>query len=325
MENIKASLRRAAIAYYNGSPIMSDAEFDRLAELVNYEDVGASSNDNRYPHAFQMFSLQKVFSNEISTKDPFNSYKDTVIVSPKLDGAAVSLLYVGQKLHRALTRGDGKKGLDITRQMETIVPTDLSFEGITVEKLLMPEYFQVTGEVVAPKTIKNARNYAAGALNLKDIEEFKERDLHFIAYGMSPSQMNEWTDDLKLLKTYGFDTVVDSDWSEYPDDGVVFRINDNTEFEKRGFTSHHPRGAYALKQIQTGVITTLVDVKWNVGKSGVVAPVAILEHVEIDGATVSKATLHNTRYIEDMGLYNGSKVEVIRSGEIIPRIVRRVD
>jgi len=316
MENIKASLRRAAIAYYNGSPIMSDAEFDRLAELVNYEDVGASSSDNRYPHAFQMFSLQKVFDNEIHIKDPFNSYKDTVIVSPKLDGAAVSLLYVSGKLHRALTRGDGKKGLDITRQMETMVPSSITTKI---------EYFQVTGEVVAPKTIKNARNYAAGALNLKDIEEFKERDLHFIAYGITPSQEPRWSCDLRTLSKFGFDTVMDSDWTEYPDDGVVFRINDNAEFERRGYTSHHPRGAYALKQIQKGVVTTLLDVKWNVGKSGVVAPVAILEPVDIDGATVSKATLHNAKYIEDMGLEIGCQVEVIRSGEIIPRIVRRVD
>lgn len=316
MENIKASLRKAAIAYYNGSPIMSDTEFDRLAELVNYEDVGASSKDNRYPHAFQMFSLQKVFSNEVSTKDPFNSYKGTVIVSPKLDGAAVSLLYVGGKLHRALTRGDGKKGLDITRQMETLVPRSIATKI---------EYFQVTGEVVAPRTIKNARNYAAGALNLKDINEFMERDLRFIAYGLTPSQKPEWSCDIQLLKRYFFDTVMDSNWSEYPDDGIVFRINSNVEFEKRGYTSHHPRGAYALKQIQEGVITTLLDVVWNVGKSGVVAPVAMLEPVDIDGAVVSKATLHNARYIEDMDLELGCKVEVIRSGEIIPRIVRRID
>ena len=118
---------------------------------------------------------------------------------------------------------------------------------------------------------------------------------------------------------------MDSNWSEYPDDGIVFRINSNVEFEKRGYTSHHPRGAYALKQIQEGVITTLLDVVWNVGKSGVVAPVAMLEPVDIDGAVVSKATLHNARYIEDMDLELGCKVEVIRSGEIIPRIVRRID
>jgi len=320
MENIKASLKRAAIAYYNGDPIMSDSEFDRLAELCNYEDVGASSKDNRFPHAFQMFSLQKVFSNEINTKDPFNSYKDTVIVSPKLDGAAVSLLYVKGKLHRALTRGDGKKGLDITCQMRTLAPANFGLSYVD-----LPEYFQVTGEVVAPKTIKNARNYAAGALNLKDIEEFKQRELHFIAYGLTPYQKPEWSCDLQMLKRLGFDTVMDSNWSEYPDDGIVFRINSNAEFEKRGYTSHHPRGAYALKQIQTGVITTLLDVVWNVGKSGVVAPVAMLEPVDIDGATVSKATLHNAKYIEDMCLELGCKVEVIRSGENIPRIVRRVD
>jgi len=320
MENIKASLKRAAIAYYNGDPIMSDSEFDRLAELCNYEDVGASSKDNRFPHAFQMFSLQKVFSNEINTKDPFNSYKDTVIVSPKLDGAAVSLLYVRGRLHRALTRGDGKKGLDITCQMRTLAPANFGLDYVN-----LPEYFQVTGEVVAPKTIKNARNYAAGALNLKDIEEFKQRELHFIAYGLTPYQKPEWSCDLRELSKLGFDTVMDSNWSEYPDDGIVFRINSNKEFEKRGYTSHHPRGAYALKQIQTGVITTLLDVVWNVGKSGVVAPVAMLEPVDIDGATVSKATLHNAKYIEDMCLELGCKVEVIRSGEIIPRIVRRVD
>ena len=213
MENIKESLRRAAIAYYNGEPIMSDAEFDRLAELVNYEDVGASSNDNRYPHAFQMFSLQKVFDNEIHIKDPFNSYKDAVVVSPKLDGAAVSLLYVGGKLHRALTRGDGKKGLDITRQMETMVPSSITTKI---------EYFQVTGEVVAPKIIKNARNYAAGALNLKDIEEFKQRDLHFIAYGITPPQKPNWSCDLQELNKYGFDTVMDSDWTEYPEMELYF-------------------------------------------------------------------------------------------------------
>ena len=173
--------------------------------------------------------------------------------------------------------------------------------------------------------IKNARNYAAGALNLKDINEFMERDLRFIAYGLTPSQKPEWSCDIQLLKRYFFDTVMDSNWSEYPDDGIVFRINSNIEFEKRGYTSHHPRGAYALKQIQEGVITTLLDVVWNVGKSGVVAPVAMLEPVDIDGAVVSKATLHNARYIQDMDLELGCKVEVIRSGEIIPRIVRRID
>ena len=86
-----------------------------------------------------------------------------------------------------------------------------------------------------------------------------------------------------------------------------------------------PKGAYALKKRQKGEITTLVDVLWNVGKSGVVAPVAILKPVEIDDAIISRATLHNMAYIEALNLRIGCQVEVIRSGEIIPRIVRRVD
>ena len=316
MENLKEVLQQAATDYYNGNPTMSDTAFDRLSEIAGYEEVGTSSSDNRVPHMYQMYSLQKVFSNEVSTKDPFNNYKGTVIVSPKLDGAAVSLLYVEGQFLRALTRGDGKKGLDITNHIETLVPQYLkdSVQNIT----------QITGEVVAPKTIKNARNYAAGALNLKSTDEFRQRQLRFIAYGLQESWNEEWTDDMTFLSDSGFDTVTVSNWTQYPDDGVVFRINSHKEFNSRGHTSHHPRGAYALKQIQAGVETTLLDVVWNVGKSGVVAPVAHLEPVEIDGAMVSKATLHNMRYISDLDLEIGCQVEVIRSGEIIPRIVRRV-
>ena len=318
MENLKAVLQQASTDYYNGNPTMSDTAFDRLAELSGYKEVGTSSSDNRIPHLHQMYSLQKVFSNETSTKDPFNNYKGAVVVSPKLDGAAVSLLYVNGQLHTALTRGDGKKGLDITNHMNTLVPTEIDSFNQTRTAVM------VTGEVVAPKTIKNARNYAAGALNLKETTEFKTRDLRFIAYGLQESWQELWTEDLVLLSESGFDTVTQSSWSEYPDDGIVFRIDSHKEFNERGHTSHHPRGAYALKQIQQGVETTLTDVVWNVGKSGVVAPVAMLEPIEIDGAMVSKATLHNMRYIIDLDLEIGCRVEVIRSGEIIPRIVRRV-
>ena len=296
---------------------MSDTAFDKLVEISGYEEVGLHSSDNRVPHLHQMYSLQKVFSNEAGTKDPFDNYKGTVVASPKLDGAAVSLLYVCGQLQQALTRGDGIKGLDITNHMRTLVPN-------VVESLELSHAIMVIGEVVAPKTLKNARNYAAGALNLKDTSEFQTRDLHFIAYSMQESWHEEWTDDMTFLAESGFSTVTSSNWTEYPDDGLVFRINSHEEFNKRGHTSHHPRGAYALKQIQQGVETTLVDVVWNVGKSGVVAPVAMLEPIEIDGAMVSKATLHNMRYITDLDLEIGCRVEVIRSGEIIPRIVRRV-
>jgi DNA ligase (NAD+) len=263
-----------------------------------------------------MYSLQKIFSNELD-KDPLADYKGATIVSPKLDGAAVSLLYVSGQLHKALTRGDGKRGLDITDHMKTLVPNSLGkFTGTLL---------QITGEVVAPKTIKNARNYAAGALNLKDTSEFQSRDLRFIAYGVQESWNEAWTMDMSYLNSFGFDTVLSNDWTAYPDDGIVFRVDNYKDFYSLGYTSKHPRGAYALKQRNEGVITKLVDVIWNVGKSGVVAPVAILEPVDIDGATVSRATLHNMRYIKDLNLEIGCLVEVIRSGEIIPRIISRAN
>jgi DNA ligase (NAD+) len=216
MENLKAILQQASTEYYNGNPTMSDTAFDKLVEISGYDEVGFSSSNNRIPHLHQMYSLQKVFSNEIGTKDPFDNYKGAVVVSPKLDGAAVSLLYVKGKLYQALTRGDGQKGLDITDHMMTLVPYALDFDMMSRQ-----DFVQVTGEVVAPKTIKNARNYAAGALNLKDTEEFKTRNLHFIAYGMQESWNESWTDDLMFLAESGFSTVTASNWNEYPDDGLV--------------------------------------------------------------------------------------------------------
>ena len=313
MKNIKEFLRNASESYYNGNPIISDAEFDELSKIAQYDEVGYSSRDNRFPHLYPMFSLQKVFVGE--GKDPFNDYRGATVVTPKLDGAAVSILYVNGTLQRALTRGDGRRGIDITHNLQTLVPQALPFEVPVL---------QITGEVVAPKSIKNARNYAAGALNLKDTKEFATRELHFIAYGCQPHQTEFWSEDLALLGK-SFNTVMQSDWNEFPHDGSVFRIDDYDDFDNLGYTSHHPRGAYALKEIQDGVETTLVDVLWNVGKSGVVAPVAILEPVEVDGATVSRATLHNMAYIESLNLEIGCRVELIRSGEIIPRIVRRVE
>ena len=315
MENVKALLRQAALAYYNGKPFMSDEEFDRLSELCNFEEVGHSGG--KIKHYYQLFSLQKVFENEISTNNPFQTYKKPVVVTPKLDGAAVSLLYVEGKLHRALTRGDGKKGIDVTEHLKTRVPHSIHPNS--------PSVVQITGEVVAPKAIKNSRNYAAGALNLKDTEEFKTRELLFIVYGIQPYIKDTWTQDMNLLSGWKFWTVVENEWTQYPHDGYVFRVDSNEDFENFGYTAHHPKGAYALKRRQKGVKTILVDVIWSVGKSGVVAPVAILKPVEIDDAIISRATLHNTKFIEDLNLEIGCEVEVIRSGEIIPRIVRRVD
>lgn len=313
---MKNFLDYASAKYYAGEPIISDEEFDKLAEYFNYERVGAPvALGDRVAHPFPMWSLQKCYDDE----PLINLGSDDVVVTSKLDGAAVALYYVDGRLTLALTRGDGKEGLDITEKMATLVPNQLDWSALP--------FMQVTGEIVAPKTIDNARNYAAGALNLKSVEEFKQRDLSFIAYSLAPNNMNKfWTSDMLYLHNQGFETVWGSKTLDrFPQDGQVYRINDNEAFNNLGYTSKHPRGAFALKERKTGVITKLLGVEWQVGRSGVVSPVAILEPVVIGEATVSRATLHNIKYIRELNLEIGCLVEVVRAGEIIPRVLRRVD
>ena len=306
-------LEKASAMYYSGTPIMSDEEFDALARLYQYDAVGHTVTDG-IPHLYRMYSLQKVFDiNDIEgTTSP-------LVRTPKLDGAAVSLQYINGHLAQALTRGDGNLGRDITLKLENLVPNTIS----TIGKC------QITGEVVAPDTIPNSRNFAAGSLNLKDMSEFRSRakDLRFVAYDIQGEYIEHThlTYAMDGLAQEGFDVITHFDATGYPTDGEVFRVDNYEVFYKLGYTAHHPRGAFALKEQKAGVITELLDVEWQVGKSGVVSPVAILRPIEVGDALVSRATLHNIEYIRSLNLEIGCTVEVIRSGEIIPRIVRRVD
>ena len=131
----------------------------------------------------------------------------------------------------------------------------------------------------------------------------------------------------KLNTICKFETVYTCEPSyldKFPQDGIVFRLNEYAKFNELGYTSKHPRGAFALKERKGGIITKLLDVEWQVGRSGVVSPVAILEPVTIGEAKVSRATLHNMKYIQELDLEIGCLVEVVRAGEIIPRVLRRI-
>ena len=310
LENL---IKRAKTAYYNGNPIMSDEIFDYLVNMATEESIGyKSSYERRYKHMFPLFSLQKVVSG-IDTAPDWGS--DATVCTAKLDGAAISILYGGGEFQKSLTRGDGIEGLDITHNIRHLVPETIDYEGV----------LQISGEVVAPKTIPNSRNYAAGALSLKDSTEFKTRDLYFIAHGVSPYPTDNYVSDMRFVSNLGIQTAIDSDYTQFPHDGSVFRIADNNKFDHYGYTSHHPRGAFALKQQEKGVVTILQSVSWQVGKSGAVSPVAHFDPIDIEGATVSKATLHNKSIIEALDLKIGCKIEVIRAGKIIPQVLRRVD
>jgi NAD-dependent DNA ligase len=297
--------------YYNGTPLISNEEYDALEKKYGQllEGVG------EVPHFHRMYSLQKHYDRLGEPPLPIH----LCIKTPKLDGAAVSLLYVNSKFVQALTRGDGKKGRDITDKMRLLVP----------QKIPSRKPTQITGEVVAITSVENSRNFASGALNLKSLEEFKSRieegKMIFVAYATSDME-DTYTADLHKLKTYGFlnpaDWVVDVE--KYPTDGLVYRLNDNKEYARMGYTEKFPRGAFAWKQEQESVETTLLDVVWQTGKSGKVTPVAILEPVIVSEASVSRATLNNIAYIEALDLEIGCRVKLIRSGEIIPKIIERV-
>lgn len=304
----------ASSKYYDGLPIISDEEFDRLADYYGYESVGAPIKGDRVAHAFPMYSLQKCYTDE----KRIELESKVIAVTPKLDGAAVANYYIYGQHALSLTRGDGKEGLDITSKMAYLIPATIPYSEVPI--------IQVVGEVVAPKHIENARNYAAGALNLKCVEEFKTKDIQFIAYGVHPNQYDTWTEEMqKLTSVCNVPTVyTNTNLDQFPQDGMVFRIDNYEEFFKQGYTSKHPRGAYALKQRQDGVITKLLDVEWNVGKSGVVTPVALLEPVKVGDATISRATLNNIAFIEELNLDYNCLVEIERAGEIIPRVIRRV-
>lgn len=315
MNKIKEYLDIASKHYYDGQPIITDEVFDRLAAAAGYHAVGAKQHGHLVKHYYRMYSLDKYYEDEGAA--PLQGYNKTS--TPKLDGAAIECLYIDGKLVQAATRGDGIEGTDITDKMyarKDLVP-------LTVKRL---DVHQVTGEVVAPNHIENARNYAAGALNLKDLGEFCTRAISFFAYGVSPSAADTFSQDMAILESEGFNTVYAADIHNiYPCDGIVFRIDNNKQFNDLGFTSKHPKGAYAKKVRGEAVETTLLAVEWQVGRTGRVTPIAILEPVLVGDALVSRATLNNPGFIEMLDLYIGDTVAIIRAGEIIPQVLYKVD
>ncbi len=317
-QGLKEFLSKAAQMYYEGKELLiSDEQYDKLCEVMRHEEVGYKSDSTKVKHYFPMYSLKKYYKGEGELPEPIKSEYLQTISSPKLDGAAVSILYIEGKVVQMLTRGDGEYGVDVSDKIAWIHGIPDEIPGVNV--------LQITGEIVVDADVPNARNYVSGALNLKDSEEFGlgREPMRFIAYGINPYKHDTYLEDMRWLEQCRVDTVISRDinFNSYPQDGKVLRINDNIKFTNLGYTAHHPRGAIAVKERKDGKFTKLLDVVWQVGKSGKVTPVAILEPVNIDGANVSRATLNNVNFIKSLDLRYGDEVEVIRSGEIIPCIV----
>ena len=299
-------------AYDNGKPLISDDHYDHL--VYKYGGPEGIGTPGDVAHDYRLYSLQKVFDNE---KAPSTTDGHKLIETPKLDGSAISLLYNDDGyLVRGLTRGNGIMGKDITDKVLLMdsIPNNTNCGGI-----------QIVGEVLFVGKADNQRNMSAGSLFLKDMEEFKlrEKDLKFVCYSNTDIGNKTYVEDMELLSTYGFETVLYLDKTKYLTDGTVFRINDNSTFYNLGYTNKYPRGAFARK-IKSDVEikeTKLIDIVWQTGSTGKVTPKAVFEEIIIDGAKITKATLHNVSYVEQLDLDLGDIILITRSGGVIPKIL----
>lgn len=275
---------------------------------------------------------------------------------PKLDGIAVSLLYRDGELQRAATRGDGTTGEDITHNVRTIRSIPLRLRGAG-----FPDLLEVRGEIYMPragferlnqrarergeKTFVNPRNAAAGSLRQLDPRITAQRPLEMCCYsvgqaegGMLPDRhaqvlecLRHWglkvnTESAVVLGIDDCDTYYQSlaqrrNNLPYDIDGIVFKVNELALQQRLGFVSRAPRWAIARKFPAQEEMTQLLDVEFQVGRTGAITPVARLEPVFVGGVTVSNATLHNSDEIERLGIKIGDTVIVRRAGDVIPQIV----
>lgn len=344
-------LNKAADSYYNtGDTIMEDREFDTLLEeLCSLEQetgfVMATSPTHKVGYEVKS-ELQKVTHNHpmlslAKTKDwnEFIRYfgsKD-VIGMLKMDGLTCSLRYVNGKLVSAETRGNGEIGEDIFHNIKTVktVPQKIPYK----DELIVDGEIICTYEDFEPFSTeyKNPRNFASGSIRLLDSNECAKRPLTFVAWNVIKGFDNEnsFLRKLVLIDELGFTVVPwtsSFDWDAkeflvnkakklgYPIDGLVGRFDDIKYGESLGATSHHSNAAYAFKFGDETHETTLRGVEWNTTRTGIIAPVAIFDEVDLDGALTTRATLHNLSIIEQLELGIGDTITVYRSNMVIPKI-----
>ena len=320
----------------------------------------ASSQFTEVRHLEPLLSLGNVFSAEelrafderVRSGLPAGS-KVEYVMEPKIDGLACSLIYENGKLVRAATRGDGVVGENVTANVRTIrsIPLTLKVpDGETVPELLyMPrQAFMRLNEQRAERgesEFANPRNAAAGSLRQLDPQVTASRSLSFFAYYLvGEGAQPKHSESLALLAHYGFKVsenykVVENideaikyigDFNElrqglsYDTDGAVIKVNDVYQQRILGATGKDPRWATAYKYPPEQAETTLEDIDWRVGRTGVLTPTAVLTPVKLSGSVISRATLHNEDFIRAKDIRIGDRVVINKAGEIIPEVLRVV-
>lgn len=377
MEALVKELNQHSYNYYVlAMPTIADYEFDKkLAELEQLEKAHPEFADPNSPtqkvggditknfqtvaHRWPMLSLGNTY-NEQDLRDFDERVRKTIgdqfeyVCELKFDGLSISLTYENNKLVRAVTRGDGTKGDDVTTNIKTIsnIPHQLKNETV-------PPLFEIRGEIFMHRAAfdrlnrereelgevqyANPRNFAAGTVKMQDSKEVARRPLDCFLYSLNTDKnyfKTHW-ESLESLKSWGFNVCEHTElsstiddvlafvhkWEEqrfhlsYDIDGIVIKVNSYAQQQELGFTAKSPRWAISYKYKAQEVETILEKVTYQVGRTGAVTPVANLKPVQLAGTTVKRATLHNANEIERLDLHEGDTVFVEKGGEIIPKII----
>ena len=362
--------------YVLTQPTISDYDFDMLLnELIELEKlfpelvlpdsptqrVGGdlTKEFKTVKHRYPMLSLSNSYNIE-EVKDFISRIKKTIeedvefVCELKFDGVSISLTYENGLFVKAVTRGDGTQGDDVTTNIKTIRSIPLRLKGN------YPDFFEMRGEVIMPHSsfnsinaeredlglqpFANPRNAAAGTIKLQDSKEVAKRKLDQYCYFMMMDDdkmiFNTHYESLATAKQWGFNVsnfmaicknVEDIEdfinyWDEkrkelpFDIDGIVIKVNDFKQREILGFTAKSPRWAIAYKFKAEEAHTKLLSVDFQVGRHGTITPVANLEPVQLAGTVVKRATLHNADFIEQLDLHHEDVVSVEKGGEIIPKI-----
>jgi len=361
--------------YVLDKPQISDYDFDmKLKELQQLEDQNPDLFDENSPtqrvggtvtknfetivHDQRMYSLSNSYSKE-ELEDWEKRIRKSVdgdisyVCELKYDGASISLTYENGKLSRAVTRGDGFQGDEVTSNVRTIRSVPLKLKGD------FPKRFDIRGEIVLPyegfakmnaerveageEPYANPRNTASGSLKLQDSAEVARRPLECLLYSIVGNNLNIKTqyEGLEMARKWGFKAPAESElkssieevfdyinyWDKhrhdlpYETDGVVIKVNDLHQQDELGHTAKSPRWAIAYKFKAEQESTTLDKITYQVGRTGAITPVANLQPVQLAGTVVRRASLHNADQIEKLDIREGDTVYVEKGGEIIPKIV----
>ncbi|MDX9920418.1 MAG: NAD-dependent DNA ligase LigA [Paludibacter sp.] len=375
IEQLRKELEQHNYNYYVlSAPTISDMEFDaKLKELQSLEEahpefydpasptqrVGSDISDgfSQVAHVYPMLSLSNTYS-EGEVTEFYERVRKALnedfelVCELKYDGTSISLTYENGLLQRAITRGDGEKGDDVTANVKTIRSIPLRLRG------QYPALFEIRGEILMPWAVfddlnrereaqeeqlfANPRNAASGTLKLQNPSIVASRKLDAYLYYMLGEKLpsnthsgnlnaaREWgfkvSDATKVCKTqnevFDFINYWDGERKNLPvaTDGIVIKVNSLNQQKNLGYTAKSPRWAIAYKFQAEKALTRLNTVSYQVGRTGAVTPVANLDPVQLSGTTVKRASLHNADIIESLDLHIGDMVFVEKGGEIIPKI-----